>query len=230
MKKKPVYVETVAQLRALAAPARQEICDCLATVGAATVNELAEHLGRPADALYFHVRRLVKVGLVVELDREKTGRHVTSRYDLAARPLKLKYRRSTKKQVEKVIGAATRAGLRDFEHSYDQLAESQVEGQRDLWAGRAKGWLTTDEVARVNQLLAQIHEILFQGHPEAGTDQGSGPFRGPKLVRGANHNDSKLVRGANHDHSPGNSHKRLFGFTFLLSPSAPPFRERVKKK
>lgn len=197
MKTNSVYVEGAAQLRALAAPARQEICDCLATVGPVTVNELAEHLGRPADALYFHVRRLVKVGLVVELDREKTGRHLTARYDLAARPLKLKYRRATKKQVEKVIGAATRAGLRDFEHAYDQLAEEQVEGRRDLWAGRAKGWLTPDELAQVNQLLTQVHEIMFTGQPDS--------------------NASKRP-------------KRLFGFTFLLSPSAPPFRERGKKK
>lgn len=195
MAKQPVYVETTAQLRALATPARQEIVDCLSTTGAATVNELAEHLGRPADALYFHIRRLVKVGLVVEVEREKSGRQVTTRYDLSARPLTLKYRKATKKQVTKVISAANRAGLRDFEQAYEQLADEQKDGQRDLWAGRAKGWLNKEDIVKVNQLLSQIHDILFQGKPETNKRQ---------------------------------TNKRLMAFTFLMSPSAPPFRERKR--
>jgi DNA-binding transcriptional ArsR family regulator len=195
MKKKPHFVESIAQLNALAAPARQEICDCLSVAGPSTVSELAEHLGRPADAMYFHLKRLLKAGLVIEVDQEKSGRHVSTRYDVVGRPLKLSYRKSNQKQVKKVIGAATRAGLRDFEHAYAELGEQQVEGRRDLWAGRAKGWLSKQDIAEVNRHLEAILEVLLRSKPGSGET----------------------------------TRRRLYALTFLLSPVAPPFRERKEK-
>ena len=52
------------QLATLVAAARQEIVDVLAELGAVSVAELATALGRPADALYFHLRALTRAGLV----------------------------------------------------------------------------------------------------------------------------------------------------------------------
>lgn len=192
MKRKPYFVEKTAQLNALAAPARQEICDCLSAAGPSTVGELAELIGRPADAMYFHINRLVKAGLLVEVEQEKVGRHVISRYDVVGRPLILKYRKSNEKPVTKVIGAATRAAFRDFEHAYPQLADQQVEGRRDLWAGRSKGWLNKKDIAEVNRLLGELHDVLMRGKPD----------------------------------SEESSDRKLCAFTFLLSPVAPPFRDR----
>lgn len=54
---RPVYfVRGKRQLAALAAAARQEVVDVLAEMGSVSVAELAAALGRPADALYFHLR------------------------------------------------------------------------------------------------------------------------------------------------------------------------------
>ena len=52
------------QMRALAAATRQEIVDVLPRMGTVSVAELAAALGRPADALYFHLRILKRAGLV----------------------------------------------------------------------------------------------------------------------------------------------------------------------
>jgi DNA-binding transcriptional ArsR family regulator len=52
------------QMRALAAPTRQEIVDVLPGMGTVSVAELATALGRPADSLYYHLRILNRVGLV----------------------------------------------------------------------------------------------------------------------------------------------------------------------
>src|ERR1700739_2463429 len=63
------------QLRVLAAATRQEIVDVLAEMGTVSAAELAATLGRPPDALYFHVRALIRAGLVLEAGhRSRKGR------------------------------------------------------------------------------------------------------------------------------------------------------------
>src|SRR5258708_38220571 len=57
-------VRRTRQLATLAAAARQEIVDVLEQMGTVSVAELAAALARPADALYFHLRVLTRVGLV----------------------------------------------------------------------------------------------------------------------------------------------------------------------
>ncbi|HYV40165.1 MAG TPA: helix-turn-helix domain-containing protein, partial [Thermoanaerobaculia bacterium] len=53
------------QLAALASPVRQEIVDVLAGMPRAPIAAIAAALGRPANGLYYHVRELVRVGLVL---------------------------------------------------------------------------------------------------------------------------------------------------------------------
>jgi predicted transcriptional regulator len=63
------------QLAALGSAARQEIADVLAEMGTVSVAAIAATLGRPADALYFHLRALKKAGLVRQVGyRSRAGR------------------------------------------------------------------------------------------------------------------------------------------------------------
>jgi hypothetical protein len=75
----------VAAVEALAYPLRQELIDTVTAFGGeAAAGELAEHLGRPVDGLYYHLRLLVGCGLLVEeLARNRAGRQ-ERRYRLAA--------------------------------------------------------------------------------------------------------------------------------------------------
>src|SRR4029077_13640061 len=61
------------QLAVLASAQRQEIVDVLAERGTVSVAELAATLGRPADALYFHLRALVAAGLVQRAGDRASG-------------------------------------------------------------------------------------------------------------------------------------------------------------
>ena len=53
------------QIRALASSTRQDIVDTIAAIGPCSVAELARALGRSADGLYYHIRVLTRVGLLV---------------------------------------------------------------------------------------------------------------------------------------------------------------------
>src|SRR5512143_8280 len=57
------------QIAALASPIRQEILDALAGMPGSSVASIADALGRPADSLYYHLRALARVGLVVPAGR-----------------------------------------------------------------------------------------------------------------------------------------------------------------
>src|SRR5688572_12810722 len=75
-------------IAALASPVRQELLDTLeARGGVATVAELAEQLGRPADGLYYHIDILRRAGLFIAAPRgrSRAGRS-ERRYRTPTRP------------------------------------------------------------------------------------------------------------------------------------------------
>jgi DNA-binding transcriptional ArsR family regulator len=160
---------TPAQVRALVGPARQEIVDVLESAGPCSVAQLGALLGRPADALYHHLRRLVRVGLVAELEQRRNGRHVFAVYDLRVRPIRLTYAHPIRpSDIERVVSAAQRLTWREFRRALASGTAVTEGPRRNLRGGRAKGWATPQRLARVNQLLAELMATVSAGAPEAG--------------------------------------------------------------
>jgi len=131
-----------AAIRAIASPVRQELVDTLEALGGvATVAELAEQLGRPADGLYYHVEILRRAGLFVAapLGRSDTGRS-ERRYRTPTRPgtqLALVYRPRDARNaaaVRAVVGGMLRIARRDFDRA---LAPAASCGRRAPPAGSA---------------------------------------------------------------------------------------------
>ena len=162
-------IRSSAQVKALIAPARQEIVDVLESAGPCSVSKLAELVGRPADALYHHLRRLVRVGLVHETMRKKQGRQVFALYDVCIRPLRISYDAPVRRQdIARVFAAAQRMSWREFSRSV-VANEGVTNGpRRTLWGSRAKGWVTQQQLTRINQLLAEANEIVRSGGPSEG--------------------------------------------------------------
>ena len=147
------------QMAALRAPTRQEIVDVLAPMGAASAAELAVALGRPADALYYHLRILRDVGLIVDAGERSTGTRREALYRTVGSGVTLSYepgKRGNGKHVSPIIGAMLRLTERDFAQCLRD-ADTVVEGeQRELWAGRTTGWLTEQQLAGVNRHIARL--------------------------------------------------------------------------
>lgn len=160
---------TPAQVRCLIAPARQELVDLLESAGPSSVAELGALLGRPADALYHHLRRLVKAGLVRELERRKNGRHAFAVYDLGRRPIRLSYAAPNRPaDIARVVAAAQRLTWREFRRALAAGTGVADGPQRTLRGGRAKGWATPSRLARVNELIEELMVTLAAGTPEEG--------------------------------------------------------------
>lgn len=157
---------SLGQLRALSSTVRQDIVDTLQALGTASVSELAKHLDRAPDSLYYHVRALVKAGLLTRrAESRRRGRHQEALYALATEGdrLRLSYRagRSRESQaVAELVGNMLRASQREFTAAL-ALPDCVTEGPcRELWAGRSKGWLSMQELERCNALLAELAGLL----------------------------------------------------------------------
>lgn len=155
-------VEHAKEIELLASPTRIELIDTLEALGGeATVAELAEQLGRPADGLYYHLRQLAAGGLI---DEEATadGKRYRTRTRRGER-LRLRYHpgvNANARAVERVAASVLRVAGRDFSRAIVD-ADAIVEGPlRELWAARGKGWVGRSELAEINRLLLRLMALM----------------------------------------------------------------------
>lgn len=161
-------VHDPAATRELISPLRQELIDTLQALGGeASVASLAEQLGRSADGLYYHLRKLCSAGLISELpDRgDGQGRRYLSRAGRGGR-LQLDYRAATdstqQAELRKLVRGLLGMARRDFDRALG-TPEATTEGaRRTLWALRCKAWLSPDELEALNDLLAQVLDLLVR--------------------------------------------------------------------
>lgn len=156
-------IRTEKQLAVLACAARQEIVDVLAEMGTVSVAEIAAALGRPADALYFHLRVLKESGLVKQAGyRVREGRK-EALYRTVARELALHYEPQSgnnRRAVTAIVSSMLRLGTRDFARAF-RRGDVVVSGpHREIWAARKTGRLSRAEMPRVNRSIQQVLDAV----------------------------------------------------------------------
>lgn len=160
------------QIALLASPVRQDLLDTLEALGGeADVATVAAQLGRPPDGLYYHFELLAKAGLLQRLDDDGGARRYRIGLGRGA-PLKLDYGSDAESSeaVGRVVDKLLQAARRDF-HAALREQDTLKEGpERELWAGRNKGWVNTRDLAEANRLLARLQQLL-QGPRRAGRDR-----------------------------------------------------------
>ena len=156
---KRFLIRSQKQLAALASAPRQEILDILADVGTLSVAELAAVLERPADALYYHLRALLRVGLVRRTGFRYRGRRKEALFRTIAPDLRLQYQprhELNRRAVTAIVSSMLRLGIRDFRRSF-QRSDVIVSGRcRELWAVRKAGRLSLPDLAVVNHLIERL--------------------------------------------------------------------------
>lgn len=156
-------IRDVRQLRLLVSPVRQAILDVLEGTRDCPVAELARVLNRPADALYYHLRLMESAGLLVE--KRARGERACKAYGLRRRGTVLEYQPSSKSNasaVTRIVASMLRDASRSFRRAYAP-GETLRGPQRTLWAGRRMGWLTAEQVGRLNAKISQISRLLEKG-------------------------------------------------------------------
>ena len=165
-KKSAFLIRQVQHIRSIASPVRAAVLDALEVTGPATVAELAEALGYPADGLYYHLALLERFGLVIRSRPDKKTGAV--RFDVPGRPMTLQYRlpdRQHARATTEVVATMLRSASRGFRRAYAP-GLATVEGpRRNLRAGRRTAWLTPDDLRALNYHLERIHQLFGRGRP-----------------------------------------------------------------
>jgi len=159
------------QLAAIVSPLRQEILDVMARLGVASLADIASTLGRPADGLYYHVRVLLRVGLLRPAGSRTTGARTEALVRAAASEFALRYAGSPPKEARAataIVGSMLRLGTRDFRRGLLGPGNVLDGPRREVWALRSTGWLSPREVAGVNRRIRALNQAVRS------TSQGKG--------------------------------------------------------
>ena len=170
---RPYLITDPAQVRALASPVRQDIVDAVTARGTVSVATIARMLGRAPSALYFHIERLERLGLLVRRDIPTRRGRPSVGYDVPGRPMVLVYKPAqskTRLPMGKLVRAMAASATRSFVRAY--RPDANVTGlDRNLWASRSKGWLSPRELRRVNRHLQELTRLLHQASDAPGSDR-----------------------------------------------------------
>jgi DNA-binding transcriptional ArsR family regulator len=160
-------IRTKKQLTALASAVRQEISDVLAEMGTVSVAEIAATLGRPADALYFHLRALKEAGLVRQDGyRSRVGRK-EALFRAVAPELWLRYEpgnETNRRGVNAIVSSMLRLGIRDFRRGFQRTGVKVSGPHRELWALRKTGRLSLTDIAGVNRSIEKLKRSVSKPH------------------------------------------------------------------
>lgn len=156
------------QIRCLMSQVRQEIVDTVEALGNCSIGEIAEHLGRSADGLYYHVRTLVETDLLEQSGIRDGGRQQEAMYAIKPRgtSLRLHYDPTDPENVEavsEVVSSMLRVAERDFGGAFVPGLAVCEGPDRNLWAARRRGWLSAEDLREVNCMLERLAELLGQG-------------------------------------------------------------------
>ncbi len=160
------------QLRAIASPARQRIVAAFEALGTASVRDLAEHLDRSPESLYFHLRKLVDRGLVEDVGERQAGRRMERLYRLVAPRLRIAgdltrpaYREALADTCRSITRSTERAYCRSLE-----LGTARLHGRgRNLSLQHFHVHLKPVDRHRMVQLIEELTAfVLEHNDPERG--------------------------------------------------------------
>ena len=154
-------IEGVPQVRGLRSPLRQEIVDAVQAEGPCSIAELAARLERAPDSLYYHVRALLRLGLLTERNGLRAAPGLV--VDVPARPMRIRYRlgdRAQSQALGDLVGAMLRLAARDFRAGQASPRAVSEGPTRNLWASRCKARLTPERLAELTRLLGRVNALL----------------------------------------------------------------------
>lgn len=162
MAPRPYDITLPAQVRALASGIRQEIVDAAESLGPCSVAELGKALGRRPDTLYYHVRLLLRVGLLVDAGRRDAGRRTEALLRTPGRPMQLIAHPGQAGALAEINRAMMRLASRDYQRAASSPRTSRIGPAHGLYAGRTAGRLTAAQLKRVARLMKELQSEFVQ--------------------------------------------------------------------
>ncbi|MEZ5994145.1 MAG: helix-turn-helix domain-containing protein [Hyphomonadaceae bacterium] len=153
------------QLRAVVSPARGAIYSMVAAFGPLSVREIADLIGAAPSSLYYHVERLLAVGLLTEAGARQIAKKPEQLYDVPSRRMRmteaLKDPRNAR-DINAIVGSICKQASRDFARGRS-ASHCRVSGAgRNLRFARLIGRPDQATLAKMNEHLEAIGDLLAE--------------------------------------------------------------------
>ncbi len=160
---------TTAELRVLAPPARQEFLAGLQALQPCSMSELGQYLGRLPVSLYYHLRKLQGVGLVIEHSRRGEGSGAETLYQLRAREVRIDPDNRTGENLKllRKIGTGILRQAMRLEDSAVAELPARVSRNREHILVQQTLRLSRAGLGRINDKFQELLEVLAE---EAGEE------------------------------------------------------------
>jgi len=161
--KKEHVIKETKQLSAAASPVRVQILDVMGAVGDCSAADLAEHMDRPVQSLYYHLKKLESVKLIEEagsrgegVRREALYRPVASNISVAPNSSARGYDNA----LAKGAGATLRLANREYVAGLETKGVKRNGTTRELGIRRRVARLTPDKAQKLNGMLDRLDDFL----------------------------------------------------------------------
>ena len=183
MAAKSYWVSDPRQIEAAGHPARHDIVDRLVALGPLSVRDLATNLGRNVTSIYHHLKHLEKIGLVQSLTPEssKRGRphllykSIAPRIRLVRAAADPSLRAPLAKWARVVGGQAAKEYIAGMSNP-DAVFSGK---ERNLLLGRGVTTASPERLARINELMDALTELVLTPEPTPGPLVSVGWFLSP---------------------------------------------------
>ena len=168
-----MLVDRADQLASLTSPVRIELLELFGIWGPCGVADIAERMGRPADALYYHVRKLVKVGLLLPAGRRRRAHRFENLYQLPAEVIELPRKAETpraRRTTQRTIEAVLRLAGRELNTALDDELALDEGPLRTFYGRRLKARLTKTRLRELNKLVTAMEQIFADAAVKAPRD------------------------------------------------------------
>ena len=159
------WVHDKAQLRCIVNARRHDIVDQLAARGPMSVREIASAIHARPSALYYHLRALVRVGLVVEDGHRVVRRKREVLYACPAPRMRFKRALHEPRNATtfvRIAASMSRQMQRDFRRGMHTPGGVTAGARRNLGLFRLVGSPDAKTLTQINRRLDEIAELLWQ--------------------------------------------------------------------
>jgi len=151
-------------LKSLAIPERVKILELFEDLEPRTAKQIATELGENAARLHYHVKELVRVGLLEQVDTRVKGSIVEKYYQPIAKVIQVKLRvmiEENAQQISDILFTPLRTTEQDLVRTLNHFVSSDIDVRKeyhDTFAYNVSElYLTTDER---NQMVEEVNAII----------------------------------------------------------------------
>lgn len=155
-------VKDPVQRKALTSPLRLEILEHFVH-GPLSVADLAERMDRRPDSLYYHIRKLVSVGLLLTAGAKKRGQRDETLYTLVSTSVAMPTSPKAPETIDsaiKTIAAGFRLTEREMRNALEQGLIKESSDEPNFWAARQRCRLRPGALRSINKHFYSVIKVI----------------------------------------------------------------------